>query len=526
MKTVGLAAVVALAPTGLLSPALGIAAESGLAPGAFDTNVVPRLFDDRRTGEVKVAVNPKDPNNIVITFMGSLETDTVEHLMAKSAAEYTSTPRFLLCGAATSLDRGRTWKLQELGIPVGATPTIKTAMPRGAGCWDDTITVDADGNFYIGSVVSSPYDYGKRAGHAKDVEIAGVWRSTDKGRTWTLYEAEADGAGIVNVVADQSTGALYVLNIFTDLLVSRDRAESFETIARPPKDPNAGLQAMLSAKRPWREQGALSASTTSSYSYVTNLSAGNGQLAIADLVDRVGGVTAGCPCAVLALSTDQGKSFKLNPVPMEIPAGTTPFARNLWDISVAVDPSRKGRVAISYVEPAMRQMIVVVTSDSGKTWSKPIRLGGNGGLVNRTAIAYGPTGALGVMWRMNYDKEKPFKPTPFKRSLDWNDAVPGPQDVFAAVAPTGDVDFSAPVQVNAQRSPAPQDWSDGQDDWSGIAVDKSAVHVVWGDRRDGDLGVWYGQIPLNAFKGHAPTLSAPPPPPKETQSKTPSAFEE
>ena len=52
------------------------------------------------------------------------------------------------------------------------------------------------------------------------------------------------------------------------------------------------------------------------------------------------------------------------------------------------------------------------------------------------------------------------------------------------------------------------------------------MHVAWGDRRERDLSLWYGQVPLKAFKGKAPVLAAPPAPTPDAKSKTPSTFEE
>jgi hypothetical protein len=500
----------------MLPVPVSVAAEPGLAPGAFETIVVPSPFDDRRTGEPSIAVNPTDPNNIVIGFLASTETDRNPE---RTVPQYTSVPYNLLCGVATSFDRGRTWKAQELRIPVGAIPTTKTPMPKGAVCFDPMVSVAADGTFYISGVVSSPYDYGKSAGHGKDVEMMGLFRSTDKGRTWTLYEVQGGGAGIPFHVTDQTTGIVYAVNKLSDLSISRDRGETFELISG-----SSGFRVTpqgLAGKTPWRDESVMPGAFYSTY-----ISAGNGQLAVAHVDDRVGGETAGCPCVELSVSTDAGKSFASHAAPMDIPLGKTPYARNVPDVMVAVDPSRKGRMAVAYVEPTHTQLIVLVTDDAGKTWSKPIRLGHDDGFVNRMSIAYGPAGVLAAMWRSEYDKEVPFKPSVMKPARVWNDAVPGPQDIFVAVAPKGDVDFAVPVKVNAVRSPPSPRAEDGQDDYSGLAVDKEAVHVAWGDRRERDLSLWYGQVPLKAFKGKAPVLAAPPAPTPDAKSKTPSTFEE
>jgi hypothetical protein len=140
---------------------------------------------------------------------------------------------------------------------------------------------------------------------------------------------------------------------------------------------------------------------------------------------------------------------------------------------LAQDPSRPGRYAVMVFDTAQTHLLVHVTSDFGRTWSAPARLAEPGGTQRWLPwLAYGTDGALGAIWRTTYDD--------------------GSYAVFAAVAPKGGTDFLRPVQLSSQRSPGPVSQVAG-DDNSTVALDGEALHAVWGDRREGSLGVHYAR---------------------------------
>jgi hypothetical protein len=68
----------------------------------------------------------------------------------------------------------------------------------------------------------------------------------------------------------------------------------------------------------------------------------------------------------------------------------------------------------------------------------------------------------------------------------------GSYTVWAAVAPRGDADFAPPVRISSAVSPGPVQQLAG-DDASDVTLDASDLHVAWGDRRDGSLGIRYGR---------------------------------
>jgi hypothetical protein len=131
-----------------------------------------------------------------------------------------------------------------------------------------------------------------------------------------------------------------------------------------------------------------------------------------------------------------------------------------------------GRPAVMVLDAAQTHLLVFTTGDGGASWSGPGVLGEPGGKRYLPWIAYGPTGALGAVWRSAADD--------------------GSYAAWAAVAPRGDTRFAPPVRLSGAPSPGPVSQLAG-DDASDVALDSRELHAVWGDRRGGQLGVWYGR---------------------------------
>ena len=87
-----------------------------------------------------------------------------------------------------------------------------------------------------------------------------------------------------------------------------------------------------------------------------------------------------------------------------------------------------------YFDTAQQQLLVQVTTDSGRTWTKPVRLAEPGGVQRWLPwIAYGTGGALGVTWRTTY--------------------ADGSYATWAAVSPHGTTAFARPVRLSSKRLP-------------------------------------------------------------------------
>jgi hypothetical protein len=208
------------------------------------------------------------------------------------------------------------------------------------------------------------------------------------------------------------------------------------------------------------------------------------------------------PCLFFETSTDGGAHWTRHHVPVS--GGFTGF-----HVNVSADPGRPGRYAIELLNAERTQFSVLVTDDSGATWSAPVTIPETAKGVNfKQWMAYGPTGVLGLMWK----KERSDYPAP-KSSVPQNimfSLSPG-FDVYADISCDGGKTWFPPVRVNSVTSPG---GPNGRDDLSYIALDAHYAHLVWGDRRNiakvkngpmgsGGIQVYYGRVPFSAVSNGA-----------------------
>jgi hypothetical protein len=193
-----------------------------------------------------------------------------------------------------------------------------------------------------------------------------------------------------------------------------------------------------------------------------------------------------CPCAIFETSRDDGAHWKRHVVATGLSANAL--------VQLAADPRRAHRFAVSILSAPNTSLAVYATSDSGKSWTTPTRLGDMPGqhVVNRPWIAISPQGRIGVFWRTAFP---PFATGSFLQ--------PGTQNVYVALSRDGT--FSAPTQINAQPSPPPDPTQIAQDDVSWVSLTNKNVYAAWGDWRPtlgnpkGDLNSWIGRVPFAAF---------------------------
>ena len=180
-------------------------------------------------------------------------------------------------------------------------------------------------------------------------------------------------------------------------------------------------------------------------------------------------------CVVFETSTDSGVRWTQHATPATIVPNTvtTLDASLLFQPYLAADPSRPGRYALAVFDTSETHLLVYVTSDSGATWRGPARLAEQGGAKRYDPwIAYGPTGALGAMWRTGYPD--------------------GTYAAWAAVSPAGNTTFAPPVRLSSQVSPGPVNQL-AADDASSVTLGIRYLYAAWGDRRGGALGIHFGR---------------------------------
>lgn len=225
-------------------------------------------------------------------------------------------------------------------------------------------------------------------------------------------------------------------------------------------------------------------------------------------------------CLFFQTSSDEGRTWTRHYVP--VPGGFSGFFTY-----VAADPGLRGQYAIGVLNREATGLRVLLTSDSGATWSKPVSVmapvpnGNSGakpdnsiwGILSRGTIIkpwmdYGPTGVLGFIWKQRREDVTGSTPLPSTPGRSWGPAF----DVYTAISCDGGRTWLPPVRVNAETSPA---GPNGFDDLSYIAVDANYAHLIWGDRRNlskvhnaptgiGGVQAYYARVPFSALTAGAP----------------------
>lgn len=441
---------------------------------------------DWHAGEPGIAVNPRNPNNVVLVWPEQDATGIYRNpatgtydTLSGTLIGYANDPTASRCGLGTSFDAGRTWRRTVL-----PAQTVQSTL-----CSDATVAAGPDGTFYAATITfNQPTDplpgvtpetlprltnVDPGQGSA-DVVI----RSADGGRTWSYPPVDAignrsaadrnryapgsdpatGGEGTSDrpwITVDQQTNTVYVeatadaiqFNGTTRnqswVTASHDRGRSFGTVypVDSPALPQSGAAA---------------------------IAAGHGVLAVAYSGQAAGESTDG---VVFETSRDDGKTFRRH----TFSAPTTSSAP--FGVYLAGDPAHAGHYAVA-VPGSGDVLLVYLTSDSGRSWSHAgVAVG-----TNRPWVAYSPGGTLGLMGRVSTSD--------------------GSQNVRAAFSFDSE-HFTPPIQVNRRPSPPLQPGTLSlYDDLSWITLSDRYAYVSWGDTRrgptnqNGENNVWVARLTL------------------------------
>jgi hypothetical protein len=431
------------------------AAPAGGQPGdAFQVDV----SNDQRysAGEPEIAVNPRNPQNIVIAYPRAADLVTQA-----------------LNQVAVTFDGGHTWTKHAL----------ETGNPVYGSGGDAIVGVGPDGTFYAGGTYSAP--------GIMVLRIA-VWKSVDGGRTWT---------GPTYSMGTESTPDLMSRGYLAPPGFASPTDRPW--IAVDPQDGRVyssgrhvetgeGFVATSSDQaRTWSRlqsfDGANYQRATDTGAYAS-ISAAHGQLAAAYAANAGTIATAssaalgpGCHCVIFETSPDGGATWIRHRLPGVTPvigpAGNNVSCPQVGCVPgyLAADPVRDNHYAIM-VDNGIRYDIYL-TTDGGLDWSKTATLSEEPpNSHTRPWLAFGRNGVLGAMWRSDNN---------------------GKQDVYAAVSPDGGHSFSAATKVNEGSGPYQQ--TQAPDDSSAIAIGANRAYIAWGDARKGNTAIFFASVPLSLF---------------------------
>jgi hypothetical protein len=513
-----LAHALAIGAASALLPIWAIAAEEKI----FETNVTNDL--NQSSGEPEIAVDPKNPRHLaIIEFgLGSEEAPAavfnpqVDHDPVKTIAASKYGGRVML-----STDGGDHW------TSAGSPASRPNSPSHGGG--DPMIAIGPDGTIYAadeagpapGVTTNSAPVPGLPAGFP-DLSAFSVLivASTDGGKTFGAPQIVPTPVDRPWMTVDQSTGTVYTVSSgWLDVKTGKhnlpgpgainDRwlvawkphlaAKSEPHRIGGPDFSGSGGNTITAA------HGAIAATfvlggPTGGF--------GGGPPAPVPVPDSIKGIikdgTTSCsiqaPCLFFETSTDDGQHWTRHHVPV---AG----GFNGQHAQLSADPRRPGRYAIGVLNPNSTNFLVLVTDDSGTTWSGPVTVSETAsGTDFKQWMAYGPTGVLGLTWRKERSDLPAPKPSQPQGPLEmlFNGRSPG-YDVYAGISCDGGATWLPPVRVNTEPSLA---GPVGRDDLGYIALDARYAHVVWGDRRlvekahnsptgMGGIQAFYGRVPFS-----------------------------
>jgi hypothetical protein len=454
----------------------------------------------RGAGEPIITIDPKDPNTILVGVSANLHKVEGQSLIVTekgfdpdSLVAYRNTPGSSISTFAISHDRGQTWRYFD--DPFRDYDRMNTTGNQFVGA-------SADGTLYIGAISFFPQNATPlikknevlpSPGHLLYGGTDLAW-SDDHGKTWgtpvrvmgqsSPLEEYAPGVkpnlrgstpyDRPYLTADNATGTIYVSGSGT----GTDPVHQ-ETFLRASDDKGKSWGLITSFDAPDYPQSG----------FPSRPAAANGAVALAYIASSVPSSAGSgkCPCTVVGISRDEGKTFDRHVVQF---ASFAP-KRFIWGFvgfgnpSVAADPSHPGRFAVMTLAEGDSEMRIHVTDDYGKTWKAPVKAGSvPGTMLIKPDIGYSPKGDLGVIWLA-------LKPD-------------GTYTAWSNASRDGGITFGKQIQVSQAPSPARVSIKERGNNWDGddnasIAVDNDYLHLVWADGRAGFLGTWYARVPLSSY---------------------------
>jgi len=494
----------------------------------FEVNVT--KDPENRYGEPQIAVNPKNPNNLVYAVMALGTTYECQNAGRPECAEAHSVfgpqpagliqdmPGFSHVRVYSSLDGGKTWKRATIAATPPDAPQL---VERG----DPLVTAGPNGAFYVG------WDAIRFCDCATTIIDAGgiaVSKSTDGGRTWSKPVLTGTPVDRPFFAVDQSKGVIYETS--TGQLGANSKGDP-----NLPESPigGPGADRWIVASRDgvtWSEPKPFGG-----FSGIGAFGdAAKGMYATAFRTTNADACAGAAPCTVFQTTTDQGTTWSRHVLDVPPDAASSPL--------VAADPTTAGHFTIAVPTGGRTTFLLYQTKDAGATWTGPVTVTDDASATHfHPWLAYSPKGVVGLMWQTTIGSGSgPTRtgvpaavpedvleklPEPIREAIENHQPIPDdvleqlPEqareaveaqtttgsgyNVWTAVSSDGGATFSAPLQVSKANSPAPQSglpYGIG-DDFSQIALSPTRAFVVWADYRPGDRSGYFAAVDLSAFNG-------------------------
>jgi hypothetical protein len=485
------------------APFVHAASAGALSPGVREIDVTNDTT--RRWGEPQIAINPKNPKNIVYTIVGLAFTnyclEVREYDPASPCASRKlpnggsrnigladNVPGFTMVSVWVSFDGGVTWK-RSANVPgeISTFPRDHKAHKARTESGDPMLTAGPDGSFYLGwdaiHYSDSPttiVDYGGIA----------VSKSTDGGLTWGPTVLPGTRLDRPMMTADLSTGTIYEAS--SGALGPLSTGD----ISVPETGPNTRHLTTSKDGVNWstpQPMGGSGTSMSAARGVLANVFTTTGENTLfADANNELCGSTLK-PC-VLFQTTDTGAKWSRHVVPE---TQVAPASRPM----VAADPAKPGHFTVALLTRTTGELHVYRTSDSGNTWSGPTIVSDDATKSHyQPSMAYGPKGDLVMMWKSRQaPAEIPAAAPPPGSGLPRMDVL-APYNVFAARSKDGGATFSHPLKLNSVESPAPDSRGSAGDDLTYVAVTAGYAYLAYASWASSERAGFLSIVRLGAFR--------------------------
>ena len=418
-------------------------------PAPFEHN----LTADRSVeeGEPSIAINPVNPRNMILIYLRNNDAFVPNAAQGHPKVPSTrdATQQVQGCDYAVTFNAGRTWSRHPLPA------NNFSDDPTENNCSDSIVVFDRNGTAYV---MASAY---ASLGFVGDSEYR-LLSSRDGGRTWSKPAVVAPGMigkgshpqdydGIRTyddrpwLTIDPQTRALYIDG-------TQVRADGSGT-------GTVYLTGSRDGGRTWSDPIVVPAADLGS----APLGAAFGTVALAV---RPPSGEGGCTCLDFLTSTDGARTLQRRHTTMPDASGPQTVA----------DPVHRGHFVVM-TNPGDGYLRVYRTTDDGKTWSGPTRVGVQGFTVVKPWINFSPHGMLGVGWRAT--------------------RADGSYAFYAAESPDGGRTFPHTLRLSSRFSPAAPPYYVAGDDTSTVALSDDRLYAAWGDwRAPGLEDIWWGGFSL------------------------------